>query len=135
MFKRCLTMILLLSLMTNSVHGGEVIHVPKGWSALTEGYFMDRQTAEEVGTALSERRLKMWTFEAAHQDLKAELVPKLDDLEAQLKAVADQLNNERKANNVKINNLETKIKTQKLWNIALPVLAIGAGIAIGKASD
>ncbi|GHS88623.1 hypothetical protein AGMMS49957_10460 [Synergistales bacterium] len=125
MSKRCLTMILLVLLTTSSAYGGEVIRVPQGWQAPTEGYFMDRPAAEEVGIALQERRLKMWTFEAAHQDLRAELIPKVETLERQLKDITDRLNNERTV-------WKKEVVRSKTSNILWIIAAGAAGYAVRR---
>ncbi|GHV34854.1 hypothetical protein FACS1894187_06310 [Synergistales bacterium] len=86
---------------------------------------MDRSAAEEVGIALQERRLKMWTFEAAHQDLRAELIPKVEMLEQQLKDIAGRLNNERAV-------WKKEVARSKTSNILWIIAAGAAGYAVGR---
>jgi len=104
----------------------EVSYVPAGWTTPVQGYFLEEAAGRDVLVALQSRRETSERWEAAYTDLSSEFKTTTDQLRVEVTELNEQFRRERNA-------WRAEVSRQKIWNIASPVIAVGVGIAIGRA--
>ena len=125
MLQRLILMTLLVALLPNLSYSAEVTHVPAGWTTPSQGYFLEEQAGRDVLAALQSRRRTSEQWEAAYSDLRTEFLTTTDTLKEQIKAIEDNINDERKAWRAEVNRAR--------WGWVLPALVAGGlGYAVGR---
>ena len=124
MLRRLVLMMSLVVLFPSLSYGAEVQHVPAGWIAPAQGYYLTEPAGRDVLSALQSRRQTGEAWERAYGDLRTEFLTATDEMRAQLKAIENNLNAERQAWRAEIR----KARSEKwLWMIGAAAVGYAAG--------
>jgi hypothetical protein len=99
--------------------------VPENWTTTEAGYFGTLEDGRDTLAALQTYRQTSERWKAAYSDLRTEFITSNEDIKKQMKALENQLNNERKA-------WKSEIVRSRTNNLIWIALAGGIGYAIGK---